>query len=93
MSTQPQKVSGFTCKHVGLSFVTDLWGHQREDGKYEVRQGFALFGRLMSEQSQDGNPFDKNFIDNYAVGVGNDVAEALQEFEKSVESIAKTLWI
>jgi hypothetical protein len=76
--SQPQKVHCFTCKHVGLSFVTDLWGLRREDGKYELRQGFALFGHLMDEKSTDGNPFDKNFRDNFVQGEGNDPMVSLR---------------
>jgi hypothetical protein len=87
-----EKVLVYCCSNMGLSFVTDLFGHAREDGKYELRRGVALFGHLMDEKSTDGNPFDENFRDNFVSGIGLTSAEAFQDFEKNAKSMCDSLW-
>ncbi len=92
MTNAAEKVSFYCCSNMGLSFVTDLFGRTREDGKYELRRGVALFGRLMDEKSDGANPFDENFQDNFVSGEGATREEAFQDFKKNAKSMCDSLW-
>lgn len=86
------KVIGYTCKHIGLAFVTDLFCRKR-DNKFVVRRGFAVFGYLNDEHSMDSNPFCEDFRDNYIEGVGDTLDEAIANLEVRTVEITKTLWV
>lgn len=85
----PEKLTHLTCSHIGLSFLTDLWGHRRDDGLYEMRRGYCLFGFVQSWKSLNANPFSADFEDNYVSGVGPSPADAWQALDKEVVEVLK----
>jgi len=79
------------CIHTGISLTTDII-HKDYNLSHEVRVGIAILGSLNDDNHINANPFDKYFYDNYAKGVGNTLDEALQNLEKDLESLSKTLF-
>ena len=59
--------------------------------KFEVRQGFALFGSYNDQRKSD-NPFHPDFNDNYARAEGHSEVEAVANLVKEINSTADSLW-
>lgn len=81
----------------GITNVFVMFGDgEYEDGKYEARCGYALFGNsMMSDEALaaiENNPFHGEFSDNYASGFGDTEQEALDNLQKAMIKIGNSLW-
>jgi hypothetical protein len=90
---QNSKQTIYSCSHIGVSGTTKCYV-KYSDGQYEARVGIAIMGNtnLPIEELEDMNPFDDTFYDNYAVGLGNSKAEAIENMKVNMDEIAGSLW-
>jgi len=82
------------CRNVGTAYTTPTFLLRGADGMWEARAGIAIMGSTnMSEDDLERlSPFDKDFHDNYASGVGETPAVAVAVMHKDRESIADSIW-
>ena len=82
----------FTCDAVGISGTTDVVMREIPGG-FEARVGIAILGRTnMSEEDLKRlTPFDKDFHDNYARGLGSTRGLALAALRRDLQLTADTL--
>lgn len=81
------------CDHVGVAGTTDV--AVKFDGQeYEARVGIAILGstQLSDEELERLTPFDDEFYDNYASGVGATQDEAVEAMRQDMRSIADSIW-
>lgn len=90
------EVTRIACSEIGLSGTTDCHVQKQDDGRYEARIGFAVFGQTnmsVSEFEQvDYNPFHARFYDNYSSGFGNTQDEAIANLKVEMGQTAESLW-
>lgn len=78
----------------GVRGTTSIWVRKSPTGrtdwpfKYEARMGVAVLGSYHKSLWTE-NPFDPNFRDNYAKGVGMTEEVALRKMKQEVEEL---LW-
>lgn len=85
----PTLVPGATiCRHIGVARVGKVWVRKRGDSTWEARQAVAIFGSMNDEANADRCPFDEDFDDNYAKGIGVNIAAALTAMEKDCQHMA-----
>lgn len=87
-------ITAFVCADVGVSGTTKVFVKETSPGEFEARVGIALLGitNMEAEKLKDANPFDEDFHDNYAHGVGKTQQEAIEEMKKDIGKIADSLW-
>lgn len=89
----PEPLTFINCATIGVSGTTRVAVQRRPDGQIEARVGIALLGttQVPVESLKDMNPFDDDFPDNYAGGVGATEAEALAALKQNCREIADGL--
>ena len=89
----PDSFTFINCAIIGVSGTTRVAVQRRPDGKLAARVGIALLGttQVPIEALRDANPFDDDFPDNYAEGVGATEAEALTDLKRACREIADGL--
>jgi hypothetical protein len=83
------------CENIGVSGTTDCFIKKTSDNEYEARIGIAIMGTTNMDKEMfkiaENNPFNSNFLDNYAVGIGATKEEAIENMKKSIKDIADSL--
>lgn len=96
------KETAFICSHVGVAGTTKVFVRPMDmemEGKtmtmFVARVGIAIMGQTNRKDPglKDANPFDEDFRDNYAEGIGGTHEEALAALRKDIEKTAETLWL
>ena len=85
----------FQCENIGVSGTTPVAVQMRDDGLFEARVGIALLGYTnMTKEALElcNNPFDPNFHDNYAVGIGRTEGQAIEKLKQDMKETADSLW-
>lgn len=92
------------CTNVGISGTTKVvvchrqTARPRHEGRPEVRDifearvGIAIMGNCAPTTTEDSDPFDHRFRDNYAVGFGTTEEEALEALRADMASTCDALW-
>lgn len=85
-------ITHFTCDAVGISGTTAV-AIRPIPGGFEARVGIAIQGRtnLSEEALKRLTPFDAEFHDNYARGLGSTEALALAALRRDLELTADSL--
>lgn len=78
----------YKCSAIGVAGNTPVYLRKR-DGKVEVRQGVSIMG---IDNGVQGNPFDPDYFDNYATGIGDTEEQALQDLQANKKAISDSLW-
>jgi hypothetical protein len=83
------------CENIGVSGTTDCFIKKTNTNEYEARIGIAIMGTTNMNEAMfkiaENNPFNPNFFDNYAVGIGATKEEAIENMKKSIKDIANSL--
>jgi hypothetical protein len=92
------KETAFICSHVGVAGTTKVFVRPMEsEGKtvFVARVGVALMGTTNRKDPglKDANPFDEDFHDNYAEGIGATHEEALAALRWDIQKTAEMLWL
>ncbi len=84
----------FQCPHVGIASTTPTFIQKTDEG-FEARHGVAIMGHtnMPLEKLAKISPFDDDFNDNFARGVGATEREALADLDAVAKAIAKSLWL
>ena len=67
-----------------------------EDGTFECRQGFGLFGSQNMTDSElnklDRDPFHPEFYDNFHKGEGDTKEKTIENMKESIKSTSQSIW-
>lgn len=92
------------CTNVGISGATKVVVCHRQTAKpghegrplvrdiFEARVGIAIMGNYADTTTEDSDPFDRRFRDNFAQGFGTTEEEALEALRADMKSTADALW-
>lgn len=93
------KETTFLCSALGVSGTTKVFVRETVDDNnvplFAARMGIALFGVTNRKDAalSEANPFDPDFNDNFAEGIGNTEAQALADLKKDVDDLSKMLFL
>lgn len=86
-----EDLTSIACSSIGVAGTTRI--HFRKVGEnVAARVGIAIFGMTNVPHGQDDDPFDAEFRDNYAEGIGSTRDLALQDLRKDIQEISDSLW-
>lgn len=83
----------FSCDHIGVAGTTKVFINKTESG-YEARVGVGIMGmtNIPLDELADMNPFNDDFHDNFARGVGTTEEEALAALKQDMHSLCESVW-
>lgn len=91
-----EEVVIYKCSHVGVAGTTDVHVRLTIDGKFIARCGIAIMGSTnMDEEGFKAcnyDPFHDKFHDNYAQGMGETQAEAIEALKSDMHQTADSIW-
>ena len=82
-----------TCRHVGVSGITDVMIKKHAEDKYEARVGVAIMGYVQDPDTVDilNDPFAHDFRENYCSGTGRTEEEAIKALERDMREMSRSL--
>jgi len=87
----------FECSQIGLAGTTAVHVKEHDNGEFEARMGFSVFGSANMSDEQfkevDYNPFHEKFYDNFATGKGSSQDAAIDALKAELDSIYESMWI
>lgn len=94
MSADLPKFTAFNCAAIGVAGTTNAFVQQIGD-QYVARVGIAILGQTNMKEAelQNANPFDADFRDNFAEGIGKTLQEAVDNLKKDIKAISESLWL
>lgn len=93
------KETAFLCSALGISGTTKVFVRETVNDNYDpmftARMGIAVFGVTQRKDPglSEANPFDPDFGDNFAEGIGNTEIQALADLKQDVDDLSKTLFL
>lgn len=89
------KITAFVCSSLGISGTTQVFVREEPPGAFEARVGVAIMGLTNRKDDglKDASPFDPDFNDNFAKGLGKTQEEALEALKKDMKNLSESLWL
>lgn len=93
-SKMTREFTVFNCSQAGVAGTTKVFVRKVGD-KFVARVGIVILGSTNMKEGElaVSNPFDPDFEDNYAEGIGVTQEAAIEDMKKDMGDIAESIWL